>query len=283
MHRQLIAKILLYTLLLPLLTGCEQAAVVTPVPQTITISGATSMQRVLHALSEEYTRQHPNILFNLREGGSTLGEERVARGEIDMAASTLFPPRADDSGGTTTPDPLVRTPIGLDGVAIIVHPRNRIAGLTAVELGDLYSGRILDWATLGGEPGEVVLVSREEGSGTRVLFEERIMNAESVSLTAVVMPSSADVAAYVSSHPQAIGYLSAAYTTARGEEAPVRILPLDEQLPTAENLLSRQYLLIQPLYLITVGEPNGRVRQFLDFVLGPTGQEIVARYHAPVR
>ena len=105
-------------------------------------------------------------------------------------------------------DPLVRTPIGIDGLAVIVHPENSIAELSLVQLRDLYSGRVIDWQALGSDVGEVILVSREDGSGSRVRFEERVMGAERVSLTAVVMPTSEDVVAYVARNPQAIGYVS---------------------------------------------------------------------------
>ena len=276
--------IALSLLCMVLLTGCTQAAIATPAPRTITIGGATAMQPVLHALTDEFHRQHPGVIFDVRGGGSSLGEERAVRGELAMGASTRFPPAADDGDPSTRPsDSLVRTPIGLDGVAIVVHPTNRITGLTAIELRDLYSGHILDWTALGGEPGGVVLVSREDGSGTRQLFEARIMGNEPVSLTAVVMPSSADVAEYVGSHPQAIGYVSMAYAGSNAGPKPIRAVPLDGKLPSSENLLTQQYLLIQPLYLTTQREPTGWLRQFVDFVLGPTGQEIVARFHAPVR
>ncbi len=39
-------------------------------------------------------------------------------------------------------------------------------------------------------------LSREDGSGARHLFDERVMDEDPVSLTAVVMPTSRDVVAY---------------------------------------------------------------------------------------
>ena len=127
------------------------------------------------------------------------------------------------------------------------------------------------------------------------------MGDDRVSLTAVVMPSSADVAAYVAKRPDAIGYLS------RGEVAGlfaadadadaaapqpattpaawprVKIVRVEGQLPTVENLAEQRYALIQPLYLITRGAPAGWPRRFIDFVLSPAGQAIIAQYHAPIR
>lgn len=282
------------------LAGCEGAVVATPAPVTITIGGSSAMAPVLRALSEEYARLHPNVVFDLRGGGSTLGEEAIRAGRYDIAASTLLPPNPE-AGRPAPPgdERLLRTPIGLNGLAIIVHPSNSIEGLSLVQLRDIYSGRVLSWQALGGDASEIVLVSREDGAGGRILFEDRVMGDDRVSLTAVVMPSSEDVFEYVARNPAAIAYVSRAYVVdwIPGEEnatpkesgatvetpAPVKVLALEGRWPTREAIAEQQYALTQPLYLITSRQPSGRVRQFIDFVLSPAGQAIVARYHAPIR
>ena len=104
----------------------------------------------------------------------------------------------------------MRVPIGLDGLAVVVHPSNNIAGLSLVQLRDIFAGRLLDWQALGSDAGEILLVSREDGSGSRILFETRVMSDERVALTAVVMPTSQDVVDYVAKNPHAIGYVSRA-------------------------------------------------------------------------
>jgi phosphate transport system substrate-binding protein len=296
-----------------LLGACDTAAVSTPAPVTIAVAGSTAMRPVLRELAAEYARQHPNVLFSLRGGGSTLGEQEAHDAEVTIGASTLFPP--DDqavSAGPAAPtapavpisptvaaaaDSLVRTPIGIDGLAVIVHPENPVAELSLLQLRDLYGGRVIDWRALGSDVGEVVLVSREDGSGSRVLFEQRVMGAERVSLTAVVMPTSEDVVAYVAQNPQAIGYVSRGHVAqwiaeeddlprtgaTQPDEPPVKVLRIEGQLPSRHNLAGQTYPLTQPMYLVTRGTPTGRARQFIDFVLSPAGQSIVARFHTPIR
>ena len=304
-----------------ILAACEQVAVATPQPITLRIGGSTAMQPLLASLAEAFGRDHPNVLFDMRGGGSTLGEAQVLAREIDIAASTLLPDdmRPDHSAGgdqagskpEDQPDEqtdeqsgiltnsLIHTPIGLDGVAIIVNKQNEIESLTIQELRDLFDGRTLDWTSLGGLGNEVLLVSREDGSGTRALFEERIMGDEAVSLTAVVMPSSADVVDYVAKHPLAIGYVSeghvsesatdsarddSALTTDRPEvRREVRVVGVEGRFPDAALDGDEPYFLTRPLFLVTNGEPSGRIRQFIDFVLGPSGQEIVDQYHTRIR
>ncbi|MEJ5249161.1 phosphate ABC transporter substrate-binding protein [Caldilinea sp.] len=295
MSRRLIVAIALLLLVAAPIAGCEEVNVAAPPPVTIVIGGSSAMEPVLRALTEEYSRQHPNVLFDLRGGGSTLGEEAIRAGRYHIAASTLFPP--DPEAGRPAPpgdERLVRTPIGLNALAIIVHPSNSLSALSLVQLRDLYSGRVVNWQALGGDAGEIVLVSREDGAGARALFEERVMGDERMALTAVVMPGSQYVVDYVARHPAAIAYVSRSHVVdwipgetpiqQRSEEPPpVKVLELEGRYPTREMIAQQQYALIQPLYLITSGPPSGQVRRFIDFVLSPAGQSIVARYHAPIR
>ena len=273
-------------LALGLVTACANTAVATPRPTIVTIAGSSALQPVLQDLTAEFTRAHPTILFTLRGGGSTLGEQQALERRINLGATCLFPPAADAPTARLT-----RTPIGVDGLAIVVHRSNLVDTLSMDQLRQLYSGEILDWGAVGGDGTEVVLVSREDGSGARRLFEDRVMNDQPVSLTAVVMPTSRDVVEYVAKTPSAVGYVSRGLVMASTNgnagtatpEPTVRVVAIDGSLPTLEALRDQSYPLIQPLYLVSMGEPRGATRQFTDFVLSPAGQAIIRRYHLPVR
>lgn len=268
-----------------LLAACGQAGVVTLEPVNLSIAGSTEMMPVLIELTSAFSDRHPNVIFSLRGGGSTLGESWVSTGQVALAASTLLVEEDQVAAD------LLRVPIAWDGIAIIVNESNPIEGLTLLQLSDLYSGRALDWQDVGGTAGEVILVSREDGSGTRVLFEERAMNEESVALTAVVMPTSRDVVAYVATHPNTIGYVSQAYTRPVAAAAmadpefleQVRMVPIEGMLPDADTLSNQSYHLSRPLFLLRRRVDSGWPQQFIDFVLSPAGQAIVDQYHVRVR
>lgn len=270
-----------------ILASCQPPDVAPRRTTVIRIAGSSAMQPVLYELTNAFTHQHPALLFEVAGGGSTTGQERVLTGQVDLAASTLLSP--------TIPTAARRTPIGLDGLAMIVHESNPIEALTLAQLQALYSGRVFTWAEVGGQAHDVLLISREDGSGSRQLFEVRVMGEEPVALTAVVMPTSGDVVDYVAKHPNAIGYVSRAYLLPVLEQAPsttdaaaprplgVKVLALDGQLPTQQAIQSQRYPLIQPLYLVSRTRPTGWLQQFIDFTLSPAGQAIVERYHGRVR
>lgn len=278
-HRSLLLLVLL-------LAGCAQASVAAPTPITITIAGSTEMRPVLDELTAAYSERHSNVLFAIRGGGSILGETWLENRRIDLAASTRLP------DGDDTPATIMRIPIGLDGVSVIVHPDNPVTDLTLAQLRDIYSGKRLDWQDVGGELGDILLVSREDGSSTRMLFESRVLDEERVTLTAVVMPTSEAVVDYVANRPSAIGYVSRAYVLAEkllpadGSQeslAGVHLVAVEGRLPTSEEIRAQRYHLTRPLFLLRSQADSARLQAFIDFVLSPVGQEIVARYHIPIR
>jgi len=297
-ERLITANKALVTLLLgfacTVLVACQPLEGVAAKPTVIRIAGATAMQPVLADLTVAFRQRYPHVLFELTGDGSSVGEDRLLAGQVDLAASTLVSPNVPGLlFQTRRVSSYTRTPIGLDGLALIVHQDNPVENLTLVQLQSLYSGRILQWAEVGGLPAEVLLTSREDGGGSRQLFDEQIMGDERVSLTALVLPTDANVVDYVAANVPAIGYVSHAYVVSLlsqdsqrtdVESLPsIRVLAIEGRLPTLQSIQEQSYALIQPLYLVSRMRPRGWLQQFIDFTLSPAGQAIVARYHGRVR
>ncbi len=266
-HRLLILPLLL--LLLLTLASCTTQSVATPAPAALRIAGSTSMAAALNELAAAYQARQPHVLVDVRGGGSSAGVAELRRGAVDLAAVAWLAPDA------AAPTGLSAVPVGRDAVAVIVHPENPVSGLTILQLRALYRGETLDWAALGGEGGEPRLVSREEGSGTRAAFEALVMGGDRVTLNAIVMPNSSAVVDYVARHRTAVGYVS--MTAVTGD---VRAVPVEGVMPAAT---SEAYHLLRTLYLYMPARPSKEARAFVEFVLGPAGQAIIARHHAPIR
>ena len=162
---------------------------------------------MLRELGQAYQARHPNVLVDVQGGGSAIGISLLNAGEADLAAVSW------QEEGSQPPDGLSAVPIGRDAVAIIVHPQNRVKGLTLLQVRAIYRGEILDWAAFGGPAEEPIVVSREDGSGTRTAFEALTMGGDRVTLNALVMPTSAAVVDYVAQHRAAIGYVTMAALT----------------------------------------------------------------------
>ena len=225
-----------------LLAGCESAGVATPCADHNHHCWLDGHARVLSDLTTEFNRQHPGVLFAIRGGGSTIGEELVRRREVDLGASTLFPPQQALDPTPANRRMRIRGRIAdrIGQVGSCRSSQQQHQRAFTVQLRDIFAGRLLDWLALGSDAGEIQLVSREDGSGSRILFETRAMGEEHVALTAVVMPTSQDVVEYVAKNPSAIGYVSRAevaelITEASSPQAAARHCPTSRRGDTSRG------------------------------------------------
>jgi phosphate transport system substrate-binding protein len=250
-----------------LFAGCSNGAVAPSEPVHLKVAGSTSMQPLVEELAQAYAERHKQVTITVEGKSSLLGIELVRQGKVDIGMSSW---RGTEDASLM--------PIALDGIAIIVHPQNQVAGLTMLQLRDVFFGRIWDWRDVQGQAGEILVVSREDGSGTRAVFEELVMQGKRVTPTAIVMPSSQAVVEYVAEHPEAIGYVSMGHLTQE-----VQVLEIEEAVPTPSSVRQGAYHLLRPLFLITHEEPTGEIKDFIDFVLSPAGQSIVGRKYGRVK
>ena len=255
-----------------LLAACGNPAVTPAAPATLRIAGSTSLKPTLNELASAYQAGHPQTVVEVLGGGTAIGIQELRGKEIDLAAVSW---KADDK---EAPDDLNVIPIARDGLAIIVNPQNTITNVTSLQLRALYRGETLDWGAVGGSGGEPVVISREDGSGSRTAFEALAMDGERVTLNALVMPTSQAVVDYVASHRNAVGYVSTGVLTDT-----VRAVPLEDIPPTTATVRSGEYRLGRVLYLYAPQPAAPEIQAFLDFVLSPAGQAIVSRRLAPVR
>lgn len=241
-------------------------------PSVVRISGSTSMMPALQELAAAYRQRQPNTRIELLGNGSEAGLRELKAGLIDLAAVSWKPE------GAELPEGIIATPFARDGIGIIVHPANRVAGLTLNQVRSIYRGEVLDWRAAGGPLIEPLVISREDGSGTRAAFEARVMHSEQVTLNAVVLPSNRAVVDQVARQTGAIGYVSMSALTDT-----VRAVPVEELLPTPTNVRSGAYHLTRYLYLYAPVAPAPDVQRFLDFVSSAEGQRIVGRHHVSLR
>ena len=118
-----------------LLAGCSSGTVEPSGPVHLKVTGSTSMQPLVEELAQAYAERHKQVTITVEGRGSLLGIELVREGEADIGMASWKEPQ-DTS--------LWSTPIALDGIAIVVHPQNRVEGLTMLQLKNVFFGRLCD-------------------------------------------------------------------------------------------------------------------------------------------
>lgn len=253
-----------------LLTACV-ATVEPHAAVHLEMAGSTSMQSLMEELAEAYSNRYDYVTIDIKARGSTLGLEGLDDGIVDVALVSRELASEEE-------EELRATVIAYDAIAILVNDGNAVDSLSSQQVKDIFGGDILLWSEIGGEEVDIEVLSREDGAGTREAFEEMLMGDRRVTLTAIVMPSNQAVGQFVAENPLAIGYASAV-------DVPLGARPLrvDGVEPNLQAVTQRDYLLIRPFVLVTQKRPGDEVQAFVNFILSPAGQVIVARRYGRVR
>jgi len=225
---------------------------VTRQPVTLHLVAAGSCQPWLESAAEAYEASRPWVTTKSQVLNSALAEDVLRESGADVAMLSWVWDEGEESKGQLWTEGFAR-----DGVAVIVHPGLSIEGLELAELREIFRGRLQERDGV-----RLVVVSREEGSGTRAAFEAVALGGESATLNAVVVPSAESMVEYVASTLGAIGYVS----TGRLGDG-VRVVPVEGVRPTEASIADGSYPLSRQLYLATVGEPAGEAREFSQWVL----------------
>ncbi|MCB2202910.1 phosphate ABC transporter substrate-binding protein [bacterium] len=243
----------------------------------IQIAGSTTVQPLAEVLAEAFMAENADVTIEVQGGGSSVGVTSAGEGTVDIGEASR---NVKDSEFETFPELQVFT-IAYDGIAIVTNPDLELPSLSIEQVQAIFAGEITNYADVGGPDAEIVVVSREEGSGTRAAFEELVMEANDseavISETALLQQSNGQVRTTVSTTPDSIGYLSFGFL-----DESVSPVAIDDVAPSVANVKNGSYPIFRPLNMLTNGEPNELAQAFLDFILSDTGQEIVAEDYITV-
>ena len=232
---------------------------------TISISGSTSVGPLMEKIQEKYEEANSNITLEIQQNGSGAGIKDVTSGisEIGMSSRELKDEEKSAVQGTT---------VAYDGIALLVNPENSVKNISLEDVKKIYTGEITNWKEVGGDDAQIVVVSREEGSGTRDAFQEIVgYESEELLKDATISDGSGAVKTTVAGNKNAIGFASFEYI-----DSTVSALNINDVEPTADNVKAGNYKLSRPFILVTKEDAlseNGQ--KLIEFVLSAEGQQIV--------
>jgi len=260
---------------------------------TIRVEGSDTMVNLAQAWAEKYQAEKSEITIEVSGGGSGVGISSLIQGLADMANASRKMKDKEVRRATNefNLDPQEFT-VGKDALAVYVHKDNPIEEITIAELTAIYGegGTTSTWTELGMPvPGtanqQIVRISRQNNSGTYAYFREYVLDDNDFKLGSIDLSGSADVVSMVEKTPGAIGYSGMGYATDGVKMLKVKIdADSPSVAPTVINVTNGTYPIARPLLIYTPQTPTGIVKDYLDWILGETGQGIIAEMgYVPVK
>ncbi len=233
---------------------------------TISMAGSTSVQPLSEELAAIFMQQHSNVRLEVAGGGSSAGPKSVVSGaaEIGAASREIYPEELENV------DSFV---IAIDGIAVIVNAANPINNISFENVQQIFRGEITNWSEIDGADKDIVVVNREEGSGTRGAFHELVVGKDNEFVnTAIIQNSTGAVREAVANDANAVGYISLG-----GINDSIKPLKVDGVQPVVEEIRAGKYPIARPFnYVVKKGaQLSAAAQAFIDFVLSDEGQKVV--------
>ena len=230
---------------------------------TVATGGSTSMNSVIEALTEGFAEVAPGVTISYDPTGSGAGITGAVEQTLDigLASRALH----DDETGVTA------TTVALDGIAMVVNNENTVSDLSIEQLAQIFTKQVTNWADVGGEDGEIVVIGREAGSGTRDGFES-IVDVEDACVYDQELTATGAVISAVASNKLAIGYAS---LSAVGDT--VKTLTVEGVECSEATVLDGTYKVQRPFNFITndAVELSDAAKAFIDFAVSADAADLI--------
>jgi phosphate transport system substrate-binding protein len=277
--------LMLCALVLTACGGSARAQVLASRPTTtIEDIGSDTIVNLALAWAEAYQEIKPAVRISVTGGGSGTGIAALINGTANIANASRAMKDEEKRQAINNGFEPYEIQIARDAIAVIVNSHNPVSELTLPQISDIYSGKITNWQGVGGEDRPIVRLSRETNSGTHVFFLEQVLRLGSsqdktlFSPDTLLLPSSEGIMAEIRQNPNAIGYDGLGYVT-----ADVKVIAVAGHgsrnfvLPSIATVNAGTYPIARPLFMYTHGQPEGHIKEYVDWILSLAGQQIVSQ------
>lgn len=237
---------------------------------SITLDGSTTVGPIAKAFAGYYMKQHPDTDVSISMTGSGSGAKSLMQGACDIANMSRFMKPQEYKKAVQNGIQPVPHMVALDGIAVVVHPRNPVSELSLDDVKDIYTGKVTNWKTLGGPDIKIVKVSRDTSSGTYEVFSDLALQGAAIK-NAEYVKSNGAARSRVSNTKAAIAYVGLGFLNG------VKAVTLEGVKPNMKTVGSGAYPLARPLFMWTDGFPElgGNVFQFIMMKQSDVGKQII--------
>ncbi|MBU2912796.1 MULTISPECIES: PstS family phosphate ABC transporter substrate-binding protein [Reichenbachiella] len=247
---------------------------VTREKQVLKIKGSESMHETFDALKRDFEKLQDTLSLEIEGGGSRTGLMAIKDHSVDIGLSSY----AFDLDSVLGANHGVKEQIvAYDGIVIINNDLNPIEQLTREQIGGIYRGEIVDWSELGGEPGKIMPVMRDQNSGTQKYFSE-FFELSTISEDAVIASENNEIVSKVYEDKRGIGFIGFAYVTLNVRELQLPSIKEKDTFfiaPSFKTIRQGEYPLRRGLRMYYEDKENAKVTSFLSYLSSERAQNII--------
>lgn len=272
---------LLSTLVLTLVSCSKREHIV------IQNKGSDTIVNLAQAWAEEYRKVEPKVVIAVSGGGSGTGIAALINGTVDIANSSRKMKAEEQEAALKNNGKTIKEFIvGLDALAVFVHPANPLTGLSLEEIACIYGegGKCDTWSDVRGTvvPGckdnKIIRISRQSNSGTYQYFREAVLGEKRDFKTGSMdLNGSRESIDLVEKTPCAVGYSGMGYLNKNVKALCVTTADGKCVLPTIETATDKSYPIARELYMYTSGEPSVAVKAYMDWTQGEAAKVIILK------
>lgn len=274
-------------IVMPLILGLGLITLAVP-PQALSstfiqIKGSDTEVNVVQRLAENFMKKNPGISIAVTGGGSGVGIAAIINKTTDLAnASRPMKKSEIDNAKANGIDPIAVV-FAVDGLSVILNPKNPIRSLTVDQIGQIYRGEITNWKQAGGPDLAITLYGRQPNSGTFVFFREAVVRGD-YGNKMNQMNGNAQILEALKKDPGGIGYVGIGYViNQEGKVVPgIQVLEVAKDSRSQaysplkpENILKGHYPISRPLYQYFDARNRVKVEAFVKYELSPEGMAII--------
>lgn len=243
----------------------------------ITAKGSDTLVILAQKWAEVYNAKNPDVKIQVTGGGSGTGFAALQTKQTDLAnASRQIKPKEVAACVKAFGKRPTEYKVCVDGLSVYVNEKNPVKELDLEQLEGIFTGRIANWKEVGGNDAPIVLVSRENSSGTYEFFKEHVLKGKDFAARAQTMPGTAAVLQSVAKEQNAIGYGGAGYGAGAKHLKVKKDAGSPAVDPTEENVVSGKYPIWRYLYIyLNPALDKGEIATYLNWIRSDEGQKVV--------
>ena len=246
--------------------------------ETITVKGSDTMVILAQRWAEQYMTKHPDVNVQVTGGGSGVGISALINGTTDICDASRPMKSSEREKLKTRFNSLgVEIKCAKDGLSVYLNDANPVKELSLDQIKKIYTGQIKNWHEVGGPNAKINVYGRENSSGTYVYFKDFVLAGQDYTASMQSLPGTAAVVNAVAKDKNAVGYGGAAYAKGIKYAKVKKDASSPAYEPSAETVKSGQYPITRFLYMYTKSRPTGAMKDYIDWILSPEGQNWVVK------